>query len=307
MTVRRGAGILAAMAYLWIGIAIGVVLTIPLAVVNARRVVRKVRALERRALSAERLAELGTLTGGLAHEIKNPLSTINLNTQLLREDIQSIARQIDSDDPIHEPLVRTERRFEIVARETQRLRDILDDFLRFAGRVKLDLQLCDVNHVVSDLADFFSPQARASGVNLRTQLAPAPALVRADPSLLKQAMLNLLLNATQAMTEARAAGRHGGASELIVRVSRERQLGREEIHIHFIDTGPGIAPDKLDKIFQPYFTTKAGGTGLGLPTARRIVDEHGGSLSVHSEPGRGTDFCIAIPVNNVAPGEPPKV
>lgn len=281
----------------WIGVALGVLLTVPLAMLAARRTARSVRLLERRAQAAERLAELGTLTGGLAHEIKNPLSTINLNVQLLQEDLRDIAGQLSPDSKERDKIARTVRRIEGLTREVQRLRDILEDFLKFAGRVKLDLAPVDVNALLGELVDFFIPQAQAGAVHIRTQFAAAPPTAMVDAALLKQAVLNLLINAVHAMAEARqAAGPHGGADELIIRTERTRTLGQDELHIHVIDTGAGIAPDRIERVFQPYFSTKKGGTGLGLPTARRIVGEHGGTLSVHSDIGRGSDFVIVLPV-----------
>jgi signal transduction histidine kinase len=278
----------------WIGLSLGILLTVPLALWAARRTERRVRRLERRAQAAERLAELGTLTGGLAHEIKNPLSTVNLNVQLLQEDLREVMHEFPTGSPMQERLARTQRRIDSLTREVQRLRDILEDFLRFAGRLKLDLHPTDVNAVITELVDFFAPQAQAAKVNLRTQLA-SPAEAPADAALLKQALLNLLINGVQAMDECRGKDvPHGGCNELIIRTERRKNLGQEEVLIHVIDTGPGIAAEKIEKIFQPYFTTKKGGTGLGLPTARRIIEEHGGSISVHSEPGRGTDFCITL-------------
>ena len=362
-------------------------LTIPLAIIAARRTARRVRQLEQRARANERLAELGTLTGGLAHEIKNPLSSINLNVQLIEEDLRDLARQSGSaaapaasaaptgvaasaattpsaanapasttQHTQHPPispsphaaqqsassagfddrLGRIRRRFESLSRETRRLRDILDDFLRFAGRMKLDLAPVDLNLLVSEVADFFQPQAQAMAVTLRTQLSPAPLAVPADASLLKQAIFNLMINGCQAMANARAAPNaaasaagsaesssvasaspdahaaaprtgdaaqvHAGVapSEMIVRLHRPMLAQNDGIEIHVIDTGPGIAPADLPRIFQPYFSTKKGGTGLGLPTARRIVEEHGGTLTVHTEPGRGSDFIIRLPATREA-------
>ncbi|HEX7009598.1 MAG TPA: ATP-binding protein, partial [Phycisphaeraceae bacterium] len=250
----------------------------------------------------QRLAELGTLTGGLAHEIKNPLSTIGLNMQLLQEDLAQIAASVPPDSPLADSLGRVQRRFGSLQRETQRLREILEDFLRFAGRMRLERQPADLNELVDELADFFEPQARAAGVRLRRQLNASPASIHVDASLLKQALLNLLLNATQAMSEARQKSRpHGGADELILRTERQRSLGQDELLIHVTDTGPGIDNDVLDKLFQPYFSTKRGGSGLGLPTTRRIVEEHGGQIQVHSEVGRGSDFVVRLPLQPPAP------
>jgi signal transduction histidine kinase len=278
----------------WIGLAVGAATAIPLAWAWSQRTERRVRALEQRTRSAERLAELGTLTSGLAHEIKNPLSTIGLNVQLLREDLSNLLGEMpNSGSP---PLSRLQSRFDSLGRETDRLKAILEDFLRFAGRVNLDLVATDANELIDELCDFFAPQAAEADIQLRTQLNASPSTIAADANLLKQALLNLVINATQAMTAARrGGGPHGGANELMIRTENRREFGENQIAIHVIDTGPGIPVDARGKLFQPYFSTKADGSGLGLPTARRIVEEHGGRLSVVSEPGRGTDFVISLP------------
>ncbi|MCE9589190.1 MAG: two-component sensor histidine kinase [Planctomycetes bacterium] len=296
------------MFWFWIGVSLGVLIAVPLVAVAGRRSLRRVRALERRAQAAERLAEMGTMTGGLAHEIKNPLSTINLNLQLLREDVDEIAEGLGAGGvaltdiapaQTREKVDRVRRRLDPLTREVQRLREILEDFLRFAGRVNLDRAPTDLNGLVTELADFFGPQAAAAGVRVRVETAPQPLTADADAGLLKQALLNLLINATQAMEEAqRLPGTpHGGARDLILRTERGKTHGLDEVHIHVIDTGPGIAPDRLDKIFQPYFSTKKNGSGLGLPTTKRIIQEHGGAITVHTDPGRGTDFTISLPVH----------
>jgi len=284
--------------YLFLGIAIGVLAAIPVARAWTRRAEQRARESEARARAAERLAEMGTMTGGLAHEIKNPLSTIGLNVQLLREDLGDLRKQLPADSQTAAQVGRVQKRFDTVVRETHRLRDILEDFLKFAGRVELDRQPTRINAMVDELADFFEPQAAAAGVRLRTDLNADPDAAVIDASLVKQALLNLLLNATQAMAGARdAAAPHGGANELIVRTVNARSQGRDYLHIHVTDTGPGIAPGAAEKIFQPYFTTKRTGSGLGLPTARRIAEEHGGSLRAHSAPGRGTDFVLRLPTS----------
>jgi len=289
-------------SYLFLGIGLGLLAAIPLAGVWGRRTERRVRQLEMRARAAERLAELGTLTGGLAHEIKNPLSTVGLNVQLLQEDVLALSQDTGLDESHQEGLGRVQRRLESLRREAQRLRDILEDFLRFAGRVELDTRPTDIHVLIDELADFYEPQARESGVNLRTQLSANPSVVHADAPLLKQALLNLLINATQAMTKAREDGLpHGGAGELIIRTEWARLAGSEELRIHITDTGPGMSPEVVQKIFQPYFSTKRGGTGLGLPTSRRIVEEHGGHITAHSEPGQGTDFTLALPSQKAKP------
>lgn len=286
-------------SYPLVGLAVGVIAAIPVAALWGRRTERRVRQLEQRARAAERLAELGTLTGGLAHEIKNPLSTVGLNIQLLKEDLAEVATDAASGTEIEEKLNRVQRRFDALDRETHRLKDILEDFLRFAGRIELERTQTDLRALIEELVDFFQPQADQAQINIRTQIDLGPQIITADASLLKQALLNLLINAVHAMTVARdQTTPHGGANELILRSQRKRSLGENMIQIHVIDTGPGIGKQVLTKMFQPYFSTKRSGSGLGLPTARRIIEEHGGQLTAHSEPGRGTDFLVSLPLGS---------
>jgi signal transduction histidine kinase len=276
-------------------LVLGLVFGAALAALGARWQIRRsldrVRAAERRARSAERLAEVGAMTGGLAHEIKNPLSTIGLNAQLLAEGVDELPKDRPVEDEARQ---RLSRRISSLRREVERLRGILTDFLNFAGEIKLDLKEADLNRVVDELADFFLPQAQQQGVRMRVELSPAPLTGMMDAPLIKQAVLNLMLNAVQAMSGPGAAG--NGSRELILRTGREAEKdGHASNVLHVIDTGPGIGPDVMAKMFTPYFTTKSGGTGLGLPTTRRLIDAHQGRIDVHSEPGRGSDFAVRLP------------
>jgi signal transduction histidine kinase len=271
---------------LLIGFGVGVLLTSLIAWQLLRRHLRRVRQAERRARNAERMAEIGAMTGGLAHEIKNPLSTIGLNAQLLAEAVG------DLDLPDHERS-RLTNRTKALRREAERLTGILADFLEFAGQVHLDPRSADAAAVVLELADFFTPEAERHGVKVRITSPPAPVPAVFDVKLVKQAVLNLMLNATQAM---------GGSGadhprELLLRAEPDRDHdGTPVVRIRVTDTGPGIPPETLARIFEPYFTTKSGGSGLGLPTSRRLIEEHGGRLEVHSEVGKGTEFAVVLPV-----------
>ncbi len=222
--------------------------------------------------ASERLAELGTLTGGLAHEIKNPLSTVQLNLQLLAEDV----------DPDWPGAQRVINRLKTVQRETGRLREILDDFLRYAGKLEVDLKPVSIRPLLQDLADFFEPQAALSRVRILVKQGPE-LTVRADERLLKQTVLNLMLNAVQAMPN---------RGELMLSAE---PVGYDAI-VHVIDTGTGISPETQARIFQAYYTTKKGGTGLGLAMARRIIQAHHGEIGVTSEVGKGSDFWIRLPM-----------
>ncbi|MCG3180053.1 MAG: Sensor protein ZraS [Phycisphaerae bacterium] len=262
------------------GAALALLIATPLALLWARRSARRADQLARRARAAERLAELGSLTGGLAHEIKNPLATLRINLDLLSEDLRD-ATPAGLEDLQRRGL----NRVGLLRREAQRLDDILDDFLRYAGRHEMHVERVNLNQVVQDLLEFYAPQASAARVRLRPGLTPDPLTVRLDVDLFKQAILNLLINAQQAMSET-----SGG--ELIVRT--QKLDGRASLEV--ADTGPGIEPARLERIFQAYYSTKQGGSGLGLPTTRRIVEEHDGTIEVHSQPGRGTSFIIRLPL-----------
>jgi signal transduction histidine kinase len=259
------------------GVFAGCLGGVAIAAVLVTAAYRRVDRLRRRARQAERLAELGTLTGGLAHEIKNPLSTIQLNLQLLREDLPESEHDL--------AYARIVSRLTTVQKEAARLRDILDDFLRFAGKMELTRKPTKVNTLLEDMVDFFHPQAQVQRVQLRLRRSEGgPLLVPLDERLIKQAILNLLINAVHAMPA-------GG--EIILSARREADRAAIEV----IDTGKGMEPDVLEKIFNAYYSTKKGGHGLGLAITKRIVEEHGGTITATSEVGKGTAFRIELPLS----------
>ena len=224
--------------------------------------------------NSRQLEELSRLTGGLAHEIKNPLSTIKINLKLITEDAQSVDTQ---DMPWLKKVA-------VVQKESERLEHILDDFLRYVGRCEPNFELHDINAIVSDMVDFYSPQTAANAVTIRTMLHPKPLICNIDQNMLKQVILNLLINARQAMSS-------GG--DLIVKTD----VGNKNARIEITDTGCGIESEKLNKIFQAYYTSKPAGSGLGLPTARKIINAHKGFIQVTSQPQKGSCFTISLPLH----------
>ena len=244
----------------------------------------------RRTKRAERLAELGTLVGHLAHELRNPLSIVKVNLKLLSEEIARQNRDLEGVDPEKIPienfsqrLSRQLRKVETLTTETDRLADTLSDFLTYAGRMELRLATHDLNELIDELADFYEPQAIAQGIAIRRDLTKTPARCRIDADLIKQALLNLFINAAQAMD---------GMGDLIV----QTKISGDKVIMTVVDTGKGIDPEKKDKIFDAYYTTKTGGSGLGLSTCRRIIEEHNGSIELVSEPGKGSSFTIPLPL-----------
>lgn len=239
-------------------------------------------------------AEMGRVAAGLAHEIKNPLSTLKLNLQLLQEDLAEL------------PGAEVSRnRAATLWRVADRLTQTLDDFLRYAGRLEIRPQAVPINQLIEETVDFIQGQAQALKVRIHTALTPENPKVQIDPQLVKQALFNIMINGIQAISppQGNAGGNDGSAEvsktateipegDLIIRT----QLGPQSAIIDISDTGPGIPKENLEHIFEAYYTTKKGGTGLGLPIALRIVEEHHGHLTVTSEVGQGTNFRMEFPL-----------
>jgi len=232
------------------------------------------------------LEELSRLTGELAHEIKNPLSTIKINLNLVREDLEDLgpveAGRIGTQKG-DERFTRALRKIAVIQKETSRLEQILDGFLRYVDRTELQLASTDINELIGDMIDFYSPQAYSHSVTIRQGLHDGPLICKVDAGMLKQVILNLFINAQQAMSD-------GG--ELMVRTDRQES----DAVIRISDTGTGISPDRLPNLFGAYYSSRPHGSGLGLPTAKKIVDAHNGSITVDSELGKGTSFTITLPI-----------
>lgn len=226
----------------------------------------------RRRLEAQ-YTEIATLAGGLAHEIRNPLSTIRMNLDLLAEEIA------ESDD------ARTRRmttKVERIRRECLHLEEILTAFLQFARAGELELEEGDLNTLVTEFIELYRPQAVQQRIDVSPHLAAGLPKVRMDRSLMRQVLMNLALNAQQAMPQ-------GGLLELQTYVAGDR------VCLEIIDTGCGMDERTRSKMFQVFYSTKPGGSGLGLPTVRKIVETHGGTIECESEPGKGTRFVLSFP------------
>lgn len=222
----------------------------------------------------EQNAEMARIAGGLAHEIRNPLSTIRMNLDLLAEEFR------DAQGPRE---LRALKKIERVRQESHRLEGLLEAFLRFARVQDLRLERVSLNHVVDELCDFVEPQINGRDIVIRRQFDEDLPEAPLDVDLFKQALFNLVRNAELAMPD-------GG--ELIVTTRRE---GPRTVALELTDTGRGIPPDVLPHIFEPFYSTRPGGTGLGLPTVKKIVDAHQGQVTVESAIGKGTRFTVLLP------------
>jgi len=221
----------------------------------------------------DRYTEIARLAGGLAHEIKNPLSTIRLNIELLAEDLEEI------DLPQGR---RALRKIDVVQRECRRLEELLNDFLNFACAHRLELQPSDANDAIREVIELFRPQAAEAKIEVIGYLASDLPSVLLDRRSFHRALFNLVLNAQQAMVD-------GG--QLVIRT----RSGGNEIAIDLIDTGCGMDTETLENLFDAFFSTKKGGSGLGLATVRKIIEAHNGRIAVQSEPNYGTQFTIILP------------
>ncbi len=221
------------------------------------------------------LVELAELAGGFIHEIKNHLNTLSLNLQLLAEDFENPETPRE-----RKALDRVTR----LSDECRRLVDLSNDFLRFARVTELHLVPACLEAVVTQVVTFLTPTAQAlQGIEIKWFSQPDLPPVALDPEMFKTALLNLMLNAEDAMPE-------GGTLTLQARGDGSWVV------LDVIDTGCGMDAELAAKVFRPFVTTKPGGNGLGLATARKIVHAHGGTIAVQSEPGRGTKFTIRLPV-----------
>ena len=220
-------------------------------------------------------AALAELAGGFIHELKNHLNTLNLNLQLLGEDFENPENQRER---------RALTRVQKLQGECQRLVDLSNDFLGFARIKEVPLQPGDLGKIIEEMIDFFTPTARASNIEIKTFIPADLPTLQLDNEMIRQALLNLMLNAVQAMPE-------GGE------LTFQAVVENHHVCLSLIDTGIGIAPELLPKIFRPFFSTKSkiGGSGLGLATTKRIIEAHHGTIDVQSEVGKGTKFTIQLP------------
>jgi len=230
------------------------------------------RQLESQIALARRLTAINSLTGGVAHEIKNPLNSIALRLEVLRARVAG-----ETTDDVDE-------QFAVLSSEVTRLDRVVRTFLDFSRPVDLNPERVDLAELVADVLLFIEPDAARHGIRTRFIRPAAPVCIEAGRDLLRQALLNIAGNAVEAM--------ENGGGDLTIHI----ECNEESCAIVIADTGPGIPPDQREKIFQLYYTTRPRGTGIGLAMAFRAAQLHGGTIEVNSEMGKGTEFRVLLPL-----------
>ena len=221
----------------------------------------------------ESYERLSGLFAGFAHEVRNPLSTIGLNLGLIKEDFVGAETARDR---------RTFRRVEVLESEVHRLQSLLDELLRYVRRPILKMRPVELNTMLQSLVELVQPEADQYGVSLRFYPGQDVELFEVDPDLFRAVIMNLVRNSLQACSE---------GDEVLV--SSQRQ--GSELVIRVTDTGAGMDAETQAEAFTPYFSSKKNGLGLGLPIVKRVVEEHGGSIHMSSELGKGTQFTLLLP------------
>ena len=236
--------------------------------------VTDLRDLQERMIQAERLAALGRLSAGLAHEIKNPLSAIKTFVQLIPQKF---------DRPSFRDKLNT-----TVPRELERINRLVDNLLQLTRKPKLTLASLQINEILAQTTELYQGEMDRRGVMCQTTFGRDMPRVQGDAELLHRVFSNIILNAIQAMP---------GGGELTVSTLPPTAEGRDRcLRAIFQDTGVGMDPETVGRLFDPFFTTKQKGTGLGMANSKRIVEEHGGAIEIQSTPGKGTRVVVWLPV-----------
>ncbi len=259
--------------------AIGAGLVLVAGFVYVLSLLRRNRLLEQSRQSAERASYMGLLASGLAHEIRNPLNAMNMNLQMLEEEMQAVP-EADAD---HLELL------ESTKSEIKRLERLVNNFLAYARPAPPRFEPRDIDRVVQEVVRLLENDFRQSGVRLESRTSGVLPNVEIDDAQFKQALINLLVNARQVLREGgtvAVATRPGPGGEIVLEVS---------------DDGPGIPPEAQERIFEVFYSSRGGGTGLGLPIAKQVVERHGGTIQLESRVGEGTTFRIRLPRTHAAP------
>ena len=225
----------------------------------------------------ESLAQMTTMAAGVAHEIKNPLASISIYLQLMDKMMEKNGSMTRAE---------AKKYLDVVSEEVDRINKIAVDFLFAVKPMKVNLAICNVNDIVKKTVDVIKAELKEKGISLKMHLAVSLPKVLADSTLIQQSILNLVKNAIQAMPE--------GKKDPEISISTF--IEGDMVKISVADNGCGMTEEQMSKIFEPYYTTKSSGTGLGLTVLFKIMKQHEGDVTVRSTPGAGSEFTLQIPV-----------
>lgn len=240
--------------------------------------ISEINRLEQKIQRSEKLSAISTLSAAVAHEIRNPLSAMDLNLGLLEEEITSVQGDALS----------IRRYLDVLHIEIKRLKGILDSFARFSNPNQLALEELKLEPIFQHLVTLIRAEALEKGIDIETEISVNVSPILIDENQMTQVFLNIMINAIQAMPS-------GG--KLTIQAEEQRLSGKQWVNIRFIDTGIGIDRKTINKIFEPFFSSRPGGTGLGLAISHRIIEDHGGFIFVESAEGKGTTFTVQLPTN----------
>jgi len=242
--------------------------------VNQNRHLRRMKEMEDRIQLAERLSSLGHLASGVAHEIRNPLNAMGMGLQRLKREF------LPQDESKREEYISF---MELILKEIRRVNEIIEQFLTLSRPFQLNLRESSLQDLLKNLVTLFHEEASSLRITLQAKIPTDLPLIKMDPERLTQAFINIMKNGMEAMDQ-------GGTLHIKIKSIKEG------VEVIISDSGPGIPPEQMEKIFNYYYTTKEKGVGLGLPIAHRIIEAHRGQLKIESRVGSGTEVTVTLPV-----------
>lgn len=228
----------------------------------------------------QRIESLATLTAGIAHEIKNPLNALSIHAQLVQRSLNAA----DAIPQNPQELERIRQSTEIILEEIRRLNRIVNQFITSVRPFKLQLKYCDINTLIEEIVETIRPDTEKQRIIISLALEQEIDPIIIDEYLMRQALLNIIINAMESVKPG-----HG-------KIEIKTLASEQSLFISIKDNGKGMNEEELHRMFEPYFTTKEYGTGLGLFIVYRVVQEHHGEINIQSEPGKGTTFTIQLPL-----------